>query len=83
MFKIYDPYVRTCRYTLEPDITSALKDSDCAVILTDHSEFKSLDPSLLRSLMRNRTIIDTRNILGLTDANWSDFQIYTLGISKQ
>jgi len=58
--RLYDPYVKN-----HPDnsltIEDAVKDSDCIVLITDHEVFKDIIPKSLQ--VRNRNLIDTRNIL--------------------
>jgi UDP-N-acetyl-D-mannosaminuronic acid dehydrogenase len=58
--KIYDPYIDEYPEN-SPDIKDAAFDSDCLVLITDHDVFKDIDPNSLS--MRNKNLIDTRNIL--------------------
>jgi UDP-N-acetyl-D-mannosaminuronic acid dehydrogenase len=45
------------------NINECLKNADCAVIITDHSDFKKIDPEKMRKIMNNKAaIIDTRGI---------------------
>lgn len=55
IIKIYDPLVKNFEYPIL-SMEDALKDSNCIVILTDHSEFKNMNLDEL-------TVIDTRNML--------------------
>nr|WP_277619775.1 nucleotide sugar dehydrogenase [Listeria floridensis] len=75
--RIFDPHLPEISTS---NLEQALTDSDLAVILTDHSDFKSFSSEVVQ-LMKNRVLFDTRNIL--TDT--SDFdEIYTLGsLSKK
>jgi len=70
LLSYYDPYVPSLKQDelfLEsvPDLDAALLDSDCAVIITDHSDFdygqilKTAEAS-----QSNTVIVDTRNALG-------------------
>jgi len=60
--KIYDPFVKNFKYKLV-SLDEAVKDSDCIVLITDHSQFKQIDPKKMSNLMRNKNVFDTRNIL--------------------
>jgi UDP-N-acetyl-D-mannosaminuronic acid dehydrogenase len=78
--KIYDRHVK--REDFEYPLLSleeAVKNSDCIVVLTDHSEFKSLLPDEIGKLMRTRKIVDTRNCL--EHEKWKDacFEVKILG----
>ena len=52
------------------DLDEAVKDSDCIVIISDHSQFKEIEPEKISKLMRNKNIVDSRNIL---DISWLYF----------
>ena len=58
--KCYDPYVKKFDYPIL-DLSKALENSDCIVIITDHEEFKSIDPEKI--CMRTKNCVDTRNIM--------------------
>ncbi len=58
--KCYDPFVNAFDYPLL-DLPSALSDSDCIVLISDHTVFQQIDPSKVQ--MRRKNVIDTRNIL--------------------
>ncbi|MGA3199287.1 MAG: nucleotide sugar dehydrogenase [Halobacteriota archaeon] len=61
--KIYDPVVKkTPKYPLL-ELEEAVRDSDCIIIATDHDLFSNIDPVAIGPLMRQKNVIDTRNIL--------------------
>ena len=63
-FKLHDTLIsRNNGYRFEPDIETALQNCDAVVIMTAHGAYKSLTPELLNGFMRNRIIIDGRNLL--------------------
>lgn len=45
------------------DVYAAAEGADALVIMTEWNEFRSLDLDLLRRLMANRVVVDTRNVL--------------------
>src|SRR5665647_622857 len=63
--KIYDPFVKEWSYPIV-GLKEAVDGSDCIVVLTDHSEFREIDPGEFHSKMSNLNIIDTRNIINLS-----------------
>jgi len=82
ILKLYDPHVNTISegeksINSETDINSALKCSECAVLLTDHDEFTS--PDFMKQIEASplKVIIDCRNIFSTPPIG----KIY-LGIGK-
>lgn len=78
---IYDPHVHQFEYELS-SLEDAFRDSDIAVLLTPHNEYKTLNPSDIGKLMRNRVIFDTRNQLRPTEWQEEDFRIKLLGTNN-
>lgn len=64
---IYDPHVRECGYALEKNIANALMDAECAVLLADHDDIKSIPYDEYARMMKNPVILDTKNCLGHFD----------------
>ena len=77
-FKIYDPHVTHFPYETK-NIKEAFEDTDCAVVLTDHDEFRFLYPKELAGLMRTRQLFDTRNCMDKQLWEASGFKYYLLG----
>ena len=48
---------------LASHVDDAIRDADVVVLLTEWPEFRSLDPRRVASLMRGRSVVDTRNLL--------------------
>ena len=78
--KCYDPHIKQFEYPCLP-IEQAVDGSDCIIIITDHDEFKKINPAVLG--MRRRNILDTRNILDHTLWQKSGFHIKTLGTGNK
>jgi UDP-N-acetyl-D-mannosaminuronic acid dehydrogenase len=76
--KIYDPYVKTFKYEI-CNLKDAVKNSDCIVILTDHSSFKNISPSDIGKEMSYLNILDTRNIINGDEWRKSNFNVRILG----
>jgi len=78
--KIYDPHVKDgdFEYPILP-LEEAVQDSDCIVVIADHSEFKSLSPDEIGKLMRTRKIFDTRNCLDREKWKEAGFEVKILG----
>ncbi|NMA23606.1 MAG: nucleotide sugar dehydrogenase, partial [Spirochaetales bacterium] len=60
--RVYDPHVRHFEFELF-NLEAAFQQSDLALVLADHNEFKYLSPAELGGLMRNRIVFDTKNCL--------------------
>jgi UDP-N-acetyl-D-mannosaminuronic acid dehydrogenase len=76
--KIYDPFVKKWDYPIL-GLEEATEGSDCIVVLTDHSEFKKLNPEKINSKMKKLNIIDTRNIINKRKWGMSGYKMKTLG----
>lgn len=76
--KAHDPLVKNFDYPLYP-LEEAARDSDCLVLITGHSSFKQIDPAGLYPLMRNRNLVDTRNILEHDKWHKAGFRVKILG----
>ena len=76
---IHDPFVRTEDIPeVERDLNKALECSDCVCIVTKHDVYeKILDDKVIRN-MRNKIIIDGRNVTNVIKSNFE--KIYELGI---
>jgi UDP-N-acetyl-D-mannosaminuronic acid dehydrogenase len=77
---VHDPYVaREYRATLLRDLDDAVKDSDCLVIVTDHSCYRNLDLLKLKVEMRTPAIVDGRNLLAAEDCRAAGFVYRGIG----
>lgn len=76
--KIFDPYVDHFEYTLS-SIKDATQNSDMIIIETDHDFYRTLNAEYLSKLMRNRIILDTKNILNQSEFETYNFEIHILG----
>jgi UDP-N-acetyl-D-mannosaminuronic acid dehydrogenase len=79
--RIFDPHVREVPslsgYLFALD--DAVAGSDALLVLTDHSEFKSIAPQRVASAMRNKIVIDTRNCLEQGRWQREGFRVVVLG----
>ena len=65
---VHDPFVkRNYKVPMTKDLEEALRGSDCAIFVTDHSVYKELKPSKLKELMRTPMVVDGRNIFNQKD----------------
>ncbi len=78
--KVNDPYVKKIEYQLV-NLEECLKNSDCAVIITNHKHYYKLTPENFKG-MKNKIIIDTRNCIDRKKFENSDVKVITLGDSK-
>jgi UDPglucose 6-dehydrogenase len=69
--KAYDPEANENMKVIFPDIEyasdwqSAVKDTDAVAIMTEWHEFRGLDLTTLKSLVKSPIILDTRNLLSI------------------
>lgn len=74
----YDPHVREWTHDLL-SLEATLGGADLVLLLTDHAEFKYLNPASLGSLLRRRVVFDTRSFLDLALWQEAGFETHLLG----
>ena len=79
--KVHDPLVKSFEYDIL-SLEEAVKDSDCLVIITDHSQFKQIEPGEISKLMRKKNVVDSRNILDRDRWEKAGFEVKVLGDGK-
>ena len=79
--KVHDPLVKIFEYAIL-GLEDAVEDSDCLVIITDHSKFKDIDPREISKLMRAKNVVDSRNILDKEIWKKAGFNVRVLGDMK-
>lgn len=83
--RAYDPQAMDKAKTLLKDVKfcvdsyDAVKGADCAVILTEWNEFKQLDMTKLKKLLRQPVVVDGRNIYEPKKMRESGFKYYSIG----
>lgn len=65
------------------DETELLKDADCAILVTEWPQFKNLDWSKLAPLMKQKIIIDGRNVYDIKKMEEYGFEYYCIGRNKR
>ncbi|SFK17756.1 UDP-N-acetyl-D-mannosaminuronic acid dehydrogenase [Halobacillus dabanensis] len=82
-FTTYDPHIKeNVASNQTQSMDEALDGADILVILTDHDEFKTLDPEYIKGKMKNRLVFDTKNALSLNEWKQAGFVAKRLGDSK-
>ncbi len=79
---LHDPHIKHHPPMPLDKLESALKDTDCMVILTAHDEFKKIDPKFAGKLMRSKNVLDTHNILEAKEWEKEGFTVNILGVGK-
>jgi UDPglucose 6-dehydrogenase len=86
--RVYDPaameklkalYPPDDRLSYAGSALEAVRDANAAVILTDWDEFRCLDLTSVRSLMRTPIIVDGRNLFEPAQMQAAGFEYYSLG----
>jgi UDPglucose 6-dehydrogenase len=73
------PPLNACSVTQHSSVETALFNSDCVVIATDWDDFKKLDWSKIKYLMRGNFVLDGRNCLDKTQLTELGFQYIGVG----
>lgn len=79
--RCYDPHVRKAPVPLALP-RECLAGADLALLLTDHAEFRGLDPAKVGGYMRHRRLYDTRNALDHRVWTEAGFEVVVLGAGR-
>ncbi|MGD0818858.1 MAG: UDP binding domain-containing protein [Methanomassiliicoccales archaeon] len=78
---VHDPFVKNSyKVDLTRNLETALMGADCAIFVTDHTAYRTLDLQKVKRLMRTPAIVDGRNLYNQHDAERKGL-VY-LGIGK-
>jgi len=84
--RIYDPHVEELPSGLNdglvPLLEVAAEGADCLLLLVNHREFASLEPTRLGAMMRRRVVVDTHHGLDLGAWRAAGFETILLGSGK-
>lgn len=80
--RVYDPYINQPFDDKTVDFDAAIDSADCILILTDHDQFKHIDPKHSSKKLRTARIMDTRNVINKTLWELEGFKVYSLGMEK-
>ena len=79
----HDPYVREFpEAELTRDLSRALKNADCAVIITKHKPYFKFDLKKAKSLMKTPILVDGRNVLNKEKVETAGFVYRGIGKGK-
>lgn len=77
----HDYFVRTAPFELY-GLDECFTGADCVLLLTDHNDYKYINPVEVAKLMRNRVLFDTRNLLDHEQWRKAGFLVKVLGCGK-
>lgn len=76
---IYDPYVKENVVGRKDSLEEAVEGADAILILTDHNDFKQIDPNKLTPLVKGALVFDTRNVVDHQQWSEAGFNHFVLG----
>jgi len=85
IIKAYDPIANNSMREIFPALdyksnwNKAVEGSDAAVIMTEWNEFRSMDLEKLKNLMSQPVVLDTRNILNVSELKRLEFKFDNVG----
>ena len=79
-FEPFKPAVALPGVDTVPTLELALENADAVLLLVNHSQFRQLDPVVLKPLTSARVLLDTVNGWGGKDWAAQGFTIYRLGV---
>lgn len=80
--QIFDPHVKEHFEGRKETLKGAVQGADAVIILTDHKEFKEVEPTELTSLMKRKIVLDTRNVINGEHWMNAGFIYHSLGQSN-
>ena len=76
---VHDDRATAFSFPLHP-LHEALAGADVLLLITDHSEFREMDPEAAARLMRGRVVFDARNCLARNRWEQAGFTFHRLGV---
>ncbi|MFM8213011.1 MAG: UDP-glucose dehydrogenase family protein [Actinomycetes bacterium] len=79
----FDPVVKNLElkgFTICSEIIQSVEDADVIILLTEWPYFQSIEPEMISKLVKNKNIIDTRNLLDKSKWEKSGFKYIGNGI---
>lgn len=76
---ICDPHVKPGLFRLDT-LEACLSNADCVLLLTDHDEYKAIDPPTAAAHMRTHILFDTRHALDHAAWEAAGFSVRVLGV---
>ena len=83
--RVFDPYITDAPELgelLVTSVTAAAAHADAIVLLVHHREFLELDPADLADVVKQRVVLDTRNVLARQAWEAAKFKVLVLGDGK-
>lgn len=82
-YTAYDPHIKENKLAHQTQsIDVAVAHADVLLVLTDHNEFKFLQPDLFVDQVRTKVVLDTKNCMNRPAWESHGFEVYLLGDSK-
>ncbi|NRD76703.1 nucleotide sugar dehydrogenase [Bacillus sp. BRMEA1] len=79
----FDPHIKEQNFAQQAlKLEEALENADIVLILTEHDEFKILNPKQTAGLVRSKIVLDTKNCLPREAWTKAGFDLHVLGIAN-
>jgi UDP-N-acetyl-D-mannosaminuronic acid dehydrogenase len=80
----HDPYVKEYEtMKITQNLSKAVNDSDCLIVVTRHKEYLSIKPATLKKQMNTPIIVDGRNIFSQEECLKLGFSFRGVGLPKK
>ncbi|MCM3691770.1 nucleotide sugar dehydrogenase [Neobacillus niacini] len=82
-YSVFDPHIKEQIFMKQTKtIEEAVEHADLILIMTNHQEFKKLNPESLKDKMRTKIIYDTKKCIDEDKWKQAGFEVYFLGDSS-
>ncbi|MCA1031415.1 nucleotide sugar dehydrogenase [Bacillus timonensis] len=82
-YSAFDPHIHEVNIANQTlNLEEAITHADLLLVLTDHNEFKNLDPQEVAKHVRSKIVVDTKNCLNREAWEAAGFEVRVLGDSK-
>ena len=81
---VHDPFVKESEgIVLTDDLENALRNKDCLVIATDHTEYSDIRLEWLKKILATLAIIDGRNVFSSKECEEAGFAYRGIGVGRR
>lgn len=79
-YSVFDPHIKENIFLKQTQsIEEAVEHADVILIMTNHQEFKRLNPENLKDKIRTKLVFDAKNCIDRTKWTEAGFDVYVLG----
>ncbi len=79
---VHDPYVKEAPIPFTKDLKEAVKGASLIAVVTDHPDYKEIDWEEVAKLVKEKVVLDGRNVLDKERVERAGFEYKALGVGE-